>query len=113
MHSLCRRGALDKRDCTTTTEKPQRTRICRTRTRSASDTPAQHAQSDQVRLPRHAVCYYDHREAPADADMSDADSLYRGLLEAYGASSIEAGGWVDLKRIREEIWDPATDPQDA
>jgi hypothetical protein len=51
---------------------------------------------------------YDHREAPADTDMSDSESLLRGLSVAYGDST-----WVDLDRIKAEVWDPATDPQDA
>lgn len=55
----------------------------------------------------------DHREAPADTDMSDDESLLAGLRYAYGDSAQEAGGWVDLRRIMAEIRDPATDPQDA
>lgn len=55
----------------------------------------------------------DHREAPADTDMTDDDSLRAGLLHAYGDSAREAGGWVDVERIMAEIRDPATDPQDA
>jgi hypothetical protein len=56
---------------------------------------------------------YDHREAPADTDLSDRDSLMAGLRYVYGDSAQEAGGWVDLDRIVSEVWDPATDPQDA
>lgn len=56
---------------------------------------------------------YDHREWPADTDMSDRASLLAGLAVAYGDSAAEAGGWVDLERIAAEVWDPATDPQDA
>lgn len=56
---------------------------------------------------------YDHREAPADTDLGDRESLLSGLRHAYGDSAIEAGGWVDLERIVAEIWDPATDPMDA
>lgn len=55
----------------------------------------------------------DHREAPADTDMSDDESLRAGLVHAYGDSARDAGGWVDLDRIMSEIRDPATDPQDA
>jgi phage terminase large subunit-like protein len=57
--------------------------------------------------------FYDHREAPADTDLSDRDSLMVGLKYVYGDSALSAGGWVDLERIVAEIWDPATDPQDA
>jgi hypothetical protein len=56
---------------------------------------------------------YDHREAPADTELADRDSLMRGLRFAYGDSAQDAGGWVDLERIVAEIYDPATDPQDA
>lgn len=55
----------------------------------------------------------DHREAPADTELADRDSLLRGLEVAYGDSAQSAGGWVDLNRIVDEIYDPATDPQDA
>jgi len=56
---------------------------------------------------------YDHREAPADTDMADRESLMKGLRFVYGDSARDAGGWVDLDRIVAEIYDPATDPQDA
>ena len=56
---------------------------------------------------------YDHREAPPDTDMADLDSLLAGLQVAYGDSAEVNGGWVDLERIAAEVWDPATDPQDA
>lgn len=55
----------------------------------------------------------DHREAPADTDLSDRESLRAGLVHVYGDSAKDNGGWVDLDRIISEIWDPATDPQDA
>lgn len=56
---------------------------------------------------------WDHREAPADTDMSDDQSLYEGLLHAYGDSAIEAGGWVDIREIMDGIRDPNADPQDS
>jgi hypothetical protein len=66
--------------------------------------------------------YYDHREAPADTDMEDRDSLLSGLRVAYGDSSAHkdgcvihdppcAPGHVDLDVIVATIWDPATEPQ--
>lgn len=55
----------------------------------------------------------DHREAPADTNMADRESLHAGLVHAYGDSAQENGGWVDVDRIIAEIWDPDTDPQDA
>lgn len=56
---------------------------------------------------------YDHREAPADTDLGNRESLMEGLEVAYGDSAIHVGGWVDLDRIAAEIWDPDTDPNDA
>jgi hypothetical protein len=56
---------------------------------------------------------YDHREWPAETNMSDRASLLAGLAVAYGDSAQPAGGWVDLERLAAEVWDPATDPQDA
>jgi hypothetical protein len=56
---------------------------------------------------------YDHREAPAGTRLDDRDSLLAGLRVAYGDSAVDNGGWVDLDRIVAEVWDPATDPQDA
>lgn len=56
---------------------------------------------------------WDHREAPAGTDMSDEASLLEGLAFVYGESAETAGGWVDLERLVREVWDPATDPQDA
>ena len=60
---------------------------------------------------------YDHREAPADTDMSDRQSLIDGLRVAYGDSSGHPGGCVlhspicppghvDLDRLVATIWDP-------
>jgi hypothetical protein len=65
---------------------------------------------------------YDHREAPPETDMADADSLMAGLAVAYGDSAdvdqcaihnppCRRPGWVDLGHIRSSIWDPDADPQ--
>ena len=56
---------------------------------------------------------FDHREAPAETDPEDYDSLRAGLREAYGDSASDNGGWVNLDRIIAEYWDADTDPQDA
>ena len=56
---------------------------------------------------------FDHREAPADTDPDDYESLREGLRFAYGESADDNGGWVNLDRIVAEYWDPDTDPQDA
>lgn len=51
---------------------------------------------------------YDAREAPADIDMSDEEQLLAGLAAAYGDSV-----WVDPERLRDEVWDPSTPPEDS
>lgn len=52
---------------------------------------------------------FDHREAPADVDLSDKGSLLAGLREAYGPAS----EWMDLEGIAAEIWDPQNDVSDS
>lgn len=65
---------------------------------------------------------FDHREAPADTDPSDRESLLNGLRIAYGCSAdalcalhgdTHPRGWIDLDRAVEDFWDPSTDPADA
>ncbi|MDG4801710.1 terminase [Micromonospora sp. WMMD980] len=51
---------------------------------------------------------YDSREAPGHVELADRDQLMAGLACAYGDSS-----WVDLERIAEEVYDPATPPEEA
>jgi hypothetical protein len=51
---------------------------------------------------------YDHREAPADTDPSDLESLLAGLRHARGDSV-----WLDLERVVDEYWDPSSDPADS
>jgi hypothetical protein len=48
---------------------------------------------------------YDSLEAPATTVMSDRDSLRAGLIAARGDSV-----WLDVDRLIEEIYDPATPP---
>jgi phage terminase large subunit-like protein len=48
---------------------------------------------------------YDSREAPAGTQLADRESLRTGLLAARGDSS-----WLDVDRLIEEIYDPATPP---
>lgn len=65
---------------------------------------------------------FDHREAPAETDMADRDSLLTGLAVAYGDSAdiphcvihepaCSSPGWVDLEHIQASIWDADADPQ--
>lgn len=67
---------------------------------------------------------WDHREAPADTELWDRESLVAGLRYAYGDSSGHPGGCVlheppcppghvDLDAQIDVIWDPATDVQTA
>lgn len=67
---------------------------------------------------------YDHREAPPETDMSDHDSLVKGLRYTYGDSSADPRGCVihtppcppghaELEPLVRRIWDPATDVQIA
>jgi len=56
---------------------------------------------------------FDHREAPPETDPADEQSLMDGLAVAYGGSADRHGGWVNLRRLLNEYWDPDTDPQDA
>ena len=80
---------------------------------SVSEASFEYAQAIEEGRARETSFLIDHREAPADTDMSDDDSLREGLLFAYGDSAREAGGWVDIDRIMADIRDPASDPQDS
>lgn len=80
---------------------------------SVSEASFEYAQAIEEGRARETSFLIDHREAPADTDMSDDDSLREGLLFAYGDSAREAGGWVDVDRIMADIRDPASDPQDS
>lgn len=51
---------------------------------------------------------YDARIAPPDTDLADEASLMRGLQFVY-----EGCPWVDLRTIKERIWDPRTRPDVA
>lgn len=50
---------------------------------------------------------YDSREAPT-VDLTDPEELLAGLAAAYGDSV-----WVDLERLREEIYDPGTPVEES
>jgi phage terminase large subunit-like protein len=80
---------------------------------SVAEGSAEYAASIREGRVRESGLLWDHREAPADTDLEDPDSLRRGLVHAYGDSAIEAGGWVDMDRIMAEIWDPSTPPETA
>ena len=67
---------------------------------------------------------YDHREAPADTDLEDRESLVAGLRYAYGDSSDHPDGctiheppckpgWSPIEDIVARIWDPDADAQQS
>jgi len=64
--------------------------------------------SEDGRVRGESRLLYDSREAPPETDLSDEASLMAGLAAAYGDAS-----WVDLTRVRDEIWDPSTPPSDS
>ena len=67
---------------------------------------------------------YDHREAPADTDLADLESLTAGLRYAYGDSSDHLDGcvlhsppcrpgWSPIDNIVARIWDTDADEQSS
>lgn len=64
------------------------------------------AQSQKGETKRSKILY-DSREVHG-VDLSDEDELRAGLEAAYGDSV-----WVDIDRLIDEIWDPATHPNDS
>jgi phage terminase large subunit-like protein len=69
---------------------------------------ASHAYAQQIRegKVKETSFLLDHKEAPADTDLADHDSLLAGLKYVYGP----AAEWLDLEGIISEIWDPQSDP---
>ena len=81
---------------------------------SVSEQSAEYARKITEGRTRDSGLLWDHREAPPETDMTDPESLRRGLAFVYGDSAEVNGGWVDTEnRIPAEIWDPDTHPQDA
>jgi hypothetical protein len=54
---------------------------------------------------------FDHREAPplTNEQLADDALLTAGLVEAYG----DASSYIDIDRIKSEIWDTRNDPNDS
>jgi hypothetical protein len=91
---------------------------------SVAEDSAAYAAAIQEGRSRATGLLYDHREWPADTDMSDRESLTIGLRVAYGDSSGHpdgcvihdppcAPGHVELEPLIQTVWDPATDVQQA
>jgi len=91
---------------------------------SVAEASAQYAMASAEGRTRRSGILWDHREAPADTDLTDRESLTLGLRVAYGDSSGHPDGCllhsppcppghVDLDAQIAVIWDPATDVQTA
>ncbi|MGO3325326.1 hypothetical protein [Gordonia sp. (in: high G+C Gram-positive bacteria)] len=89
---------------------------------SVAEESAAYASAIREGRSRNTDLLLDHREAPADTDMSDRESLTHGLRVAYGDSSGHpdgcvlhdppcAPGHVDLETLIARIWDPTSDVQ--
>jgi hypothetical protein len=78
---------------------------------SVAETTAIYAKNIVERKAYDAGLLYDHREAPPTTDLTDPASLMAGLRFVYGDSAEEAGGWVDLIRIANDILDLSNDVQ--
>jgi hypothetical protein len=52
---------------------------------------------------------FDHREAPADVDLSDEAAVRAALAEAYG----DAASYIPIERIISELWDLRNDVSDT
>ncbi|WP_202951099.1 terminase family protein [Rhodococcus triatomae] len=83
-------------------------------------------QQQEGKLKNDTGILLDHREAPADTDITDRESMLEGLRIAYGCSANapcvlaerhdhpeHEPGWVEIPRILSDFWDPATDPSDG
>lgn len=91
---------------------------------SVAERSAQYAEAIRAGQARTEGLLWDHREAPAETDLTDRESLVAGLRFAYGDSSGHPDGCVlheppcepghvDLEAQIAIIWDPATDVQVA
>lgn len=89
---------------------------------SVAEATAAYAADIREGRARNPGLLYDHREAPAETELSDYDSLEYGLRVAYGDSSGHPGGCVihnppcppghvALEPLIEIIFDPASDVQ--
>jgi len=90
----------------------------------AENTMAAYQAIQEGRTKSSAGVYYDHREAPAETEMFDDESVLRGLAIAYGDSAdipfcaihnppCESPGWVDLQVLADSLQQADTDLQVA
>jgi hypothetical protein len=91
---------------------------------SVAERSAAYGQAIKDKRVRDDGLYYDHREAPADTDLTDRDSLLAGLRVAYGDASGHPDGCVihdppckpghvNLDILVATIWDPTSDEQES
>lgn len=74
---------------------------------SVAETTAAYAQKVREGKVESDSLYWDHREAPADTDLWDKDSLMSALEYVYGDST-----WVPLDNIADGLTEPDFDPQE-
>lgn len=70
-----------------------------------------HRLAQQIRegKTRRARLLFDHREAPADVDLTDEAAVLEALREAYG----DFADVMDLERLVDEIYDPRNPPSES
>ena len=89
---------------------------------SVAEESAEYAKKIAEGRTRLADLLYDHREAPADTDLTDRESIVAGLRHAYGCSSDHPDGcvlhdppckpgWAPIESNADMFWDPANDVQ--
>lgn len=89
---------------------------------SVAEDSAEFANKIRLGRTRATDLLYDHREAPADTDLTDRESLVAGLRYAYGCSSDHPEGcvlhdppcnpgWAPIESNADMFWDPANDVQ--
>lgn len=107
MHNTVRRNLRKRREAdpwcleTSTMYRPGEDSV-------AEKTHAYHQAITEGRVKERGLLF-NHREAPADVDLSDRGSLLAGLRVAYGP----AAAWMDFDGIIAEIWDPQNDVSDS
>ena len=76
---------------------------------SVAEATHTYAQAISEGKAREAGLLFDHRQAPAETDLSEPESLKNGLRAAYGPFAEH----MDLDGICAEIWDPQSDPNES
>ena len=107
MYSTVRRNMAKRADAepwsfeTSTMYEPGRNSVA-----EESHAFAQKIREGNMRRPR---LLFDHRQAPADVDLTDETAIRAALVEAYG----DAASYMPIERIISEIWDTRNDVTDS